>query len=99
MRMMMKIRIPVEHGNQAVQDGSMTRAFEAIQEKLKPEAAYFFMDDGLRTALFVYEIDEQYKLLGIHEPLFAAMGALIDEQPVLNWDDMLRAIDEKRQTA
>ena len=94
MRLMMTIRIPVEHGNKAIQDGSMGKAFERLFEAVKPEATYFSMLDGYRAAYIVYELDEQYKLLDLHEPLFAAMGALIDERPVLNWDDMERAFAE-----
>jgi uncharacterized Fe-S cluster-containing protein len=94
MKLMMTIKIPVEHGNQAVKDGSMAKAFENLMDKIKPEAAYFSMLDGYRAAYLVYELDEQYKLLDLHEPMFAAMGALIDERPVLNWDDMGRAFAE-----
>lgn len=94
MRLMMTIRIPVESGNRAARDGSMSQAFASLMDKIQPEAAYFTMIDGLRGAIFVYEVDEQYKLLDLHEPLFAAMGALIDEQPVLDWDDMQKAFAE-----
>lgn len=94
MRLMMTIKIPVEHGNRAIRDGSMAKAFAGLFEAVKPEATYFSMLDGYRVAFIVYELDEQYKLLDIHEPLFAAMGALIDERPVLNWDDMERAFAE-----
>ncbi len=92
MRLMMTIQIPVEHGNKSIADGSMTKAFESLFEKLKPEVAYFTMTDGLRTAIFVYELGEgeEYRLLEFHEPLFAAMGAMIDERPVLTWDDMAK---------
>ncbi len=94
MRMMMTIKIPPEHGNLAMKDGSARQAFETLMETVKPEAAYFMMLDGQRAAILVYELDAAYKLLEIHEPLFAAMGALIDECPVLTWDDMTRAMEE-----
>ncbi len=90
MRMMLKIKIPPEAGNRAVKDGSMTRAFENLKEKFKPEATYFTMEDGLRCAYFFYEIEENYHLLELHEPLFNAMGALIYDSPVLTWDDMAK---------
>ena len=93
MRLMMTIKIPVEHGNKASADGSLQRAFDDLIAKIKPEAMYFAMIDGLRAAIFVYELKdgEEYRLLEIHEPLFAAMGALIEEQPVLSWADMKKA--------
>ena len=52
MRMLLRIKIPVEHGNRAARDGSMAKAFESIFDKLKPEAAYFSMEYGLYTAYF-----------------------------------------------
>ena len=94
MRMLLRIKIPVEHGNRAARDGSMAKAFESIFDKLKPEAAYFSMEDGLRAAYIFYDIDAEYKFLEIHEPLFAAMGAAIYEQPALNWDDMKRGFKD-----
>ena len=94
MRMMMTVKIPVEHGNRAIQDGSMKTAFDTLIEKLKPEAMYFMMLDGMRAAVFVYDLKdgESYRLFGFHEPLFAAVGALIEEQPVLTWDDLQKAM-------
>lgn len=94
MRMMMTVKIPVEHGNRAIRDGSMKTAFDTLIEKLQPEAMYFMMLDGMRAAIFVYQLKdgEEYRLLGFHEPLFAAVGALIEEQPVLTWDDMQKAM-------
>jgi hypothetical protein len=97
MRLMMTIKIPVEHGNRAISDGSMQTAFDNLIEKIQPEAMYFTMLDGLRAAIFFYELKdgEAYRLLEFHEPLFAAMGALIDEQPVLNWADMQKAMKDR----
>lgn len=94
MRLMMTIKIPVEHGNKAYADGSMQAAFDALIEKIKPEAMYFTMMDGLRCAIFIYELKgaDEYRLFEIHEPLFAAMGALVDERPVLSWQDMKKSM-------
>lgn len=90
MRMMLKIKIPVEHGNRAAKDGSMVKAFQSLIEKLKPEATYFFLEDGMRCAYLIYEIKEEYQFLEIHEPLFASMGALVYDYPALTWEDMTR---------
>ena len=51
MRMMLKIVIPTETGNQAIKDGSLHKIFEATMSKLKPEAAYFVAENGLRSAM------------------------------------------------
>jgi hypothetical protein len=49
MRMILKIKIPPESGNRAAQDGSMMKAFQSLNERLKPEATYFSMDDGMNV--------------------------------------------------
>ena len=89
MRMLLKIKIPVEHGNRAAADGSMKAAFENLFKTLQPEASYFSMEDGLRCAYIFYEARAEYQFLEIHEPLFASMGALVYDSPALVWDDMV----------
>jgi hypothetical protein len=88
--MMLKIKIPPESGNRAVKDGTMAKAFESLNAKIKPEAVYFSMEDGMRCAFFFYDVAEEYQFLEIHEPLFAAMGALVYDAPALTWDDMAK---------
>jgi len=51
MRMMLKIVIPTETGNQAIKDGSLHKIFEATMSKLKPERA-MFCSLGYFTAAF-----------------------------------------------
>ena len=53
MRMMLKIKIPAEAGNRAIQDGTMMKAIESLQEKHKPEATYFSMEDDMRC-VFIF---------------------------------------------
>ncbi|MDA0330028.1 MAG: hypothetical protein O2958_13610 [Gemmatimonadetes bacterium] len=46
MRMMLRWTVPVDTGNELVQDGSMQSTIETLMNKLKPEAAYFHADGG-----------------------------------------------------
>ena len=50
MRMMLKVSMPTEASNAAFKDGSLGTALMGAVERLKPEAAYFFPEDGQRTA-------------------------------------------------
>ena len=46
MRVMAKIMLPVESGNQGVKDGTIGKLFQAAGERWKPEAMYFGTFEG-----------------------------------------------------
>jgi hypothetical protein len=94
MRMMLRIWMPVESSNSAVKDGSLPRAFQSLSERLKPEAAYFFPDDGKRSALFVFDMQDASQIPSIVEPLFAGMNAAVKLCPVMNAGDLAKGLGE-----
>lgn len=50
MRMLMKVQIPTESGNEAIRSGSLPRTLGSVIEALKAEAAYFIAEDGCGPA-------------------------------------------------
>lgn len=92
MRMMLKILIPAEAGTHAIRDGSMAKLLEGTLNKLKPEAAYFVAEDGLRTAMIFFDLKDTSEIPGIAEPLFAGLNAKIELQPVMNADDLKKGL-------
>ena len=46
MRMLLRVSMPVEAGNAAAQAGTLGSTVERIVADLKPEAAFFFIDDN-----------------------------------------------------
>jgi len=82
MRMMLKIVIPTETGNKAIKDGSLHKIFEATMSKLKPEAAYFLPEHGLRSAMMIFDMKDASEIPVIVEPLFAGLNARVQLQPV-----------------
>ncbi len=94
MRMMLKVTIPVEAGNKAVKDGTLPRVMQSTTERLKPEAAYFLAEDGKRTALFFFNMQEVSQVPVIAEPLFMGMHASITMVPVMNGDDLQKGLAE-----
>ena len=71
MRMMLKILIPTDAGNDAIKDGSLSKLFENAIRKLNAEASYFVAQDGLRCAfdLFRHEglfRDSRHRRAAIH---------------------------------
>jgi hypothetical protein len=95
--MMLKIVIPTEAGNQAIKDGSLQKAFETIMSKMKPEAAYFFPEHGLRSAMMIFDMKDASEIPAIAEPLFSRLNARIQLQPVMNADDLKKGLDLAKQ--
>ena len=94
MRMMLKVSMPTEASNAAFKDGSLGRALEGARERLKPEAAYFFPEDGKRTALYVFDMQNEAQIPVVLEPLFHALNANISLIPVMNADDVKKGIEQ-----
>ena len=94
MRMMLTVTIPVEAGNNAIKNGTLPRTMQAMMQSLKPEAAYFFAENGLRTALFVFNMDDVSRIPVIAEPLFMGMNAALTMIPVMNADDLQKGLAE-----
>ena len=58
MRMLLKASIPTEAGNAGIRDGSMMEKLGSILEDAKPEAVYFFIENGKRTCLIIFDMNE-----------------------------------------
>jgi hypothetical protein len=92
MRMMLKMLIPTEAGNDAIKDGSLAKLFEATLRKLNAEASYFVAQDGLRCAMIFFDMKDASEIPGIVEPLFMGINAEIELVPVMNADDLKKGL-------
>ena len=87
MRMMMRVSVPIENANKAIQDGSMGKILQAQIEKLRPEAVYFHAADDVRTALLFIDVKEASDMPVIADPFFQGVSARITFTPVMNVQD------------
>jgi poly(3-hydroxybutyrate) depolymerase len=94
MRMLVKANFPAEKGSEAYQSGAMQRVFQAAAEALKPEAMYFYPEDGQRTAFIVFDMEGSWQLPAIVEPMFRELGASVHVTPVMTGEDLERGMKE-----
>src|SRR5215211_3993646 len=87
-RVMLKVRIPVEAGNTAISSGDLPKVLGSFMEQWKPEAAYFLAEGGERLALFVLDLADPSDIPVLAEPLFQGMNAAIELQPVMNLEEL-----------
>ena len=88
MRMMLKVLVPTEAGNDAVKDGTLARLLTDTIRKLNAEASYFVAQDGLRCALIFFDMKDSDELPAIAEPLFMGLNASVDFTPCMNAEDL-----------
>ncbi len=93
MRMMLRWTVPVEKGNQTIRDGSLATTMQSLLADLKPEAAYFWPENGERAGMIVFDMADTTQIPQIAEPLFMNLDAAVEFLPVMNPDDLRRALE------
>ena len=91
MRVMMKAIFPVESANKAITDGSLGDTLGSILGDLKPEATYFGLQEGARTAFVVVDVTDSSELPRLVEPFFLAFNASVECFPVMVPEDLMTA--------
>ncbi len=94
MRMMLRWTVPVERGNETIKDGSLAQTIETLIEELEPEAAYFWPENGERAGMIVFDMADPAQIPQIAEPLFMSVNAAVEFTPVMNADDLKRALEK-----
>jgi len=91
--MMLKVSIPVEAGNKGIKEGTLPKTVMGFVEKMKPEACYFGPEDGKRTAIFIFDLDDPTLIPTVSEAFFMNLNAAISLSPVMNLDEMKRGVE------
>jgi hypothetical protein len=92
MKLMLRFAIPVEKGNEAAADGSLSIAINELKNAVKAESVYLFTENGERAGIVIFEESESARLPIINEPFFAAVDAAIDITPVVELKDLMKVI-------
>ena len=92
MRTMLRWTVPVEKGNQAIKDGSIGQTIESLLQLLEPEAAYFLAEDGKRAGMVFFDMADPSQIPQIAERLFLNLNAEVEFVPVMNADDLRKAL-------
>lgn len=91
MRMMIKVSIPVEKGNELAKNGTLGKTMQSIMAELKPEAAYFAEDGGKRTGFIFVNLNEPSQIPWAAEPFFLALNASVEFHPAMAPEDLAKA--------
>jgi hypothetical protein len=98
MRIMVKFALPIEASNAAIRTGKLQQVFQQISEDLKPEAAYFFPEGGERAGFFIFDMQDSSQIATTAERFFLPLNARVEMVPVMNGDDLQRALSTLQET-
>jgi len=72
MRMLLKAQPATLSTNPKIKDGSVGEDLNSILADIKPEAVYFYFENGRCTAKMIFDIQDQSELPAIVEPWLLA---------------------------
>jgi hypothetical protein len=94
MRVMAKVEVPVESGNQGIKSGVLPKVIGQFAERWKPEAMYFTTFDGMRTAYLVFDMPDSSAIPSFAEPFFMELNANVQIAPAMNGDDLQKGLSQ-----
>jgi len=92
MRMLLKAVMDTEAANEASKGGQLAEITTTLVQNLKAEAAYFVADDGQRSCLIVFDMEDPSQIPAICEPLFIGAKAKVTLSPVMNLQDLQKGL-------
>jgi hypothetical protein len=92
MRTLLKVTMPVGAGAPTVKDGTIERVLGETANRLRPEAAYFYPENGHRTAIMIFDLKSPSDIPAIAEPLFTELNGTVEMHPVMNADDLKKGV-------
>lgn len=93
MRVMLKAQFNAEAGTRAIETGALAKTVQHLSDLVNVEAAYFGPQDGKRTAMLFFEIDDSSLIPAVSEPFFhEPLEAEFELLPVMNTDELMNGL-------
>lgn len=90
MRLMAKVTIPLETGDEASQGEALPLTMQMAMQTLRPESAYFVQEEGKCECFFVFNLD----FVTLLQPLFPDLDASFHVTPVMNATEFQQALGD-----
>jgi hypothetical protein len=94
MRTLLRFTVDTNAGNAAIKNGALPAVIKETIDRIKPEAAYFFAENGNRTGLMVFDLKDASDIPLIAEPLFINFNAKVEFIPAMNVEDMQKGVKQ-----
>lgn len=92
MRVMLRAHMDTAATNEGIKSGALPEAMRKLMEKVKPEAAYFGLHEGVRSCWIVFDLQDSAHMPSLMEDLFLQFNAELEVAPVMNAEDLAKGL-------
>ncbi|MDV5146902.1 hypothetical protein R1T08_22590 [Streptomyces sp. SBC-4] len=90
--MLLKVQMDTPASNEAYKQGTIQKIMEDALAALRPEAAYFGVEDGCRTAYIFFDLADPSLMPKLSAPFFLHLDAKVSYRPVMNREDLAKGL-------
>ncbi|MCJ1677188.1 hypothetical protein MTF65_07505 [Streptomyces sp. APSN-46.1] len=92
MRVMLRAHLDTAATNEGIKTGALPQSIKKLMDKVKPEAAYFGLHEGVRSCWIVFDLQDSAQMPPLMEDLFLQFNAELEVGPVMNAEDLTRGL-------
>ncbi|WP_412077925.1 hypothetical protein ACLF6K_27580 [Streptomyces xanthophaeus] len=92
MRVMLRAHMDTVASNEGIKTGALPQAIKTLMGRLKPEAAYFGLHEGVRSCWIVFDLQDSSQMPPLFEDLFLQFNAEVEVGPVMNAEDLAKGL-------
>lgn len=92
MRVMLRAHLDTPATNEGIKTGALPQAIKSLMDKVKPEAAYFGLHEGVRSCWIVFDLQDSAQMPPLMEDLFLQFNAELEVGPVMNAEDLAKGL-------
>ncbi|MFJ6754301.1 MULTISPECIES: hypothetical protein [unclassified Streptomyces] len=92
MRVMLRAHFDTAATNEGIKTGSLPQAVKTLMDKVKPEAAYFGLHEGVRSCWIVFDLQDSSHMPALMEDMFLQFNAELEVGPVMNAEDLAKGL-------
>ncbi|KOU32603.1 MULTISPECIES: DUF3303 family protein [Streptomyces] len=92
MRVMLRAHMDTVATNESIRTGGLPQAMRTLMDRVKPEAAYFGLHEGVRSCWIVFDLQDSSLMPSLMEDLFLQFNAEVEVAPVMNAEDLAKGL-------
>ena len=89
--MLMEVEIPNEPFNTMLKKGTVGETLQGVLDEIKPAAAYFSEQEGMRGALLLVDVPDPARIPSLAEPFFVRFDASVKFRICMTPEDLARS--------